>query len=141
LESLLLARVSRLERGKDYAKWSTRVITALEEQVPLAQLVSESDVSHRSFITRFRNSVGLSPKTFSRVRRFQRVISALSLTTDGAAATLSSRTRRMSLAQLAVDAGYADQAHLCRDFVEFAGVSPSAYLQLAPVQPNHVPLR
>ncbi len=141
LESLVLSRVKRLRRGPPPPQWLPYVVSALEEQVPLAQLVSESDVSHRSFINRFRNSVGLSPKTFSRVRRFQRVISALSSTTDRAAAPLSSRTPRISLAQLAVDAGYADQAHLCRDFVEFAGVSPSAYLQLAPAQPNHVQLR
>jgi AraC-like DNA-binding protein len=95
---------------------------------PIASLVERSGYSHRVFIELFRRRVGLAPKVFARVVRFQRVADRIA------------RGRDASLADAALDAGYADQAHLSRDFAVFAGVSPAAYRALRLAQPNHVPL-
>jgi AraC-like DNA-binding protein len=94
---------------------------------PIAELVGQSGMSHRSFIALFRATVGLAPKTFARIVRFQR-----------AAARLA--TERVSLADTAFDAGYADQAHLTREFGEIAGVSPARYRALEVTDTNHVPI-
>jgi AraC-like DNA-binding protein len=59
----------------------------------------------------------MSPKFFARVARFDRAVE------------LMRRDRVASLAELAGDSGYADQAHLTRDFCEFAGSPPAAFLR------------
>jgi AraC-like DNA-binding protein len=74
-------------------------------------------LSRRHLERRFRDVVGLSPKRFARITRFQR---ALRMFEQGAA-------RRRGAAAAAA-CGYADQAHFIRDFGELAGCAPEAHL-------------
>lgn len=90
------------------------------------RVVRESGYSHRHFISLFRHSVGLAPKTYSRVQRFRH---ALRLASDGGSA---------SLAAIAIAAGYSDQAHFNREFLDFTGVTPATYRRIRPVQPSHL---
>jgi AraC-like DNA-binding protein len=97
----------------------------------LARLVG---LSERRFIDVFRNEVGMTPKMFDRVMRFQRVL------------------KRMPAghcddwAELAAACGYYDQSHLIRDFREFTGGAPTSYLMRmqalrargAHAKPNHL---
>jgi AraC-like DNA-binding protein len=57
--------------------------------------------------------VGISPKEFSRVRRFQRALG------------LAREQPMLRWAAIAACAGYSDQAHLGRDFRQFAGCAPT----------------
>lgn len=129
LESALLAQLRRAKLY-DHLSWLRYALAGLEEGVPLSHLVNNSGISHRAFVTRFRTLVGLPPKVYSRVRRFQRVVNTLGEATPHA--------KSVSLAQVAVDLGFADQAHLTREFRAFAGMSPAAYRRLAPASVNHV---
>jgi transcriptional regulator GlxA family with amidase domain len=72
-------------------------------------------VSERQLRRRFDAAVGYGPKTLQRVLRFRRVIDLL---TAAPGAT--------DLADLAVLAGYADQAHLTRETTRLAGLPPAA---------------
>jgi AraC-like DNA-binding protein len=100
-------------------------LARLREDVPVGQVVEESGYSHRTVASVFREAVGLTPKVWCRVQRFQRAITAIA----------SGR----ALGSVAAEAGYADQAHLTREFVEIAGLTPSAYRAAAPERANHVP--
>ena len=91
-------------------------------------VVEDSGYSHRRFIALFRRAVGLTPKVFWRVRRFQRAIARIGTTPES------------SLAELALDEGYSDQSHLNREFRAFAGLTPRQYRELAPASGNHVPI-
>jgi AraC-like DNA-binding protein len=91
-------------------------------------LVRASRYSHRGFIALFRQACGTTPKRYARLMRFQALLTALRH--DPAA----------SLSALAHGAGYSDQAHMTREFREFAGVTPSEYRQLAPAAAHHVAL-
>jgi AraC-like DNA-binding protein len=73
-------------------------------------------LSERRFIQVFRAQVGLTPKLFCRVLRFQHVRKAVNQ-----AATLN-------WSQVALCCGYYDQSHLIHDFQEFSGLSPTDYL-------------
>jgi AraC-like DNA-binding protein len=80
----------------------------------------DTGLSHTRFIQLFREHVGLTPKLFSRVRRFRTLLDRIE---NGAP---------VSWAELAPDCGYFDQAHLIRDFRSFAGVTPLEYSRVIP---------
>jgi AraC-like DNA-binding protein len=108
-----MALTREAEVHPDVARAFRRLV-ATGGDVPIAELADEVGWSARHLTTRFAAEVGLRPKEAARVVRFDRV------------------RRRIApgvrLAQVAADGGYFDQAHLARDFREFAGVSPTRWL-------------
>lgn len=88
----------------------------------------QSGYSPRRFIELFHSAVGLKPKHYYRVRRF-----------SGALTRIARATTRgdVKLVDIALAAGYSDQAHLSREFRELAGVAPSAYTPRAPDSEHH----
>ena len=90
--------------------------------------VAAAGVSARHLIDRFTAQVGLTPKRFCRVRRFQRAIA------------LADRGAAEDWASIAADCGFADQSHLIHEFHAFAGLPPSAYLDRRTLHRNHVRL-
>lgn len=76
----------------------------------------EAGLSRRRFAQLFREQVGLTPKLYCRLRRFQGVLRQIAA---GAP---------VDWADLALAGGYSDQAHLTNEFRNFAGISPNAYL-------------
>jgi AraC-like DNA-binding protein len=85
-------------------------------------------LSQRRFIELFRNQIGLTPKAFCRVRRFQRVLESVH------------RKTGVDWAQVALEGGYYDQAHFIHDFQSFSGLTPATYLARATEHLNHVPM-
>jgi AraC-like DNA-binding protein len=93
----------------------------------------ELGFSQRRFIQMFNSQVGLTPKVFCRIQRFQR------------ARVLAEKLETPHWAELAVACGYFDQSHLIKDFQEFAGSTPRMYSveqfrKDARLKDNHVPL-
>ncbi len=82
----------------------------------VAQLADAVGLSRRQLERRFASRVGLSPKAFARTMRFQGLFRMLR---DEAGPRF---------ADLALAAGYFDQAHLSRDFREFSGQAPRQLL-------------
>ena len=80
--------------------------------VPVEQLAREVGWSRRHFTKKFQLAYGLTPKVMGRILRFERAQQMVRLPT------------RPSLASVAAAAGYADQAHMTREWVEFAGLPP-----------------
>jgi len=81
----------------------------------ITDIQRESGYSARHFIALFHSAVGLTPQHFSRVQRFTTVLKQLAA---------NSKT---DLAATAALAGYSDQAHMSRDFRDFAGITPTQY--------------
>lgn len=79
-------------------------------------------LSERRFIQIFKAEIGVTPKLFSRVQRFQR-----------ARAMIHRQEKTADWADISMECGYFDQSHLIREFLEFSGLSPAAYLR----QYNH----
>jgi AraC-like DNA-binding protein len=86
----------------------------------VAALAAETGWSDRHLRSRFREETGLTPKAAGRVIRFDRARRRLQ-----AQATSGEQP---SLAGLAADFGYFDQAHLAREFRELAGCPPSVWV-------------
>ena len=127
VEAILLARLPRV-RGVHpaIAEALARFSAAPESRV--RDVVEASGYSHRRFLTLFRDSVGIAPKAYARVLRFQ-----------AALARLAARPAARAI-DVALDAGYSDQPHLHRDFRALAGMSPERYRRAGPMRENHVPI-
>lgn len=128
LEAALLARLSCLPRAHALHPAIAAVLGDMHALPTVAAAVQRSGLNHRQFIAQFRQAVGLAPKTYARVCRFQRALQALRQDEDRA------------LASLAAAAGYSDQAHFNREFLEFAGVTPTAYQRRVPCGADHLPV-
>jgi len=102
--------------------WAVRELR--RPQTRVAEVSGQIGRSSRWFIDRFASVVGLTPKVFSRVQRFH--------------AALRGIGQHPSLADLAVSAGYYDQAHLIHEFHALAGMSPSTLLASRTEFLNHV---
>jgi AraC-like DNA-binding protein len=86
----------------------------------IEQLSECIGISGRQLHRRFSTTVGYGPKMFQSVLRFQRV---LYLSHEGQAV--------VNFADLAAEAGYADQAHMTREVRRFGGCAPKALLSSA----------
>lgn len=80
-------------------------------------------VSERGFRRHCLAGVGIGPKALQRVLRFQGFLAMTQAAASGADPSAD------GLARLAVDAGYADQAHLTRECVRLTGVTPRVFLR------------
>jgi AraC-like DNA-binding protein len=82
--------------------------------VALDSIASQLGLSRTRFAQRFRSRFGVTPKRFARIVRFHHALTAL----DALG----------SVSQAAAELDYYDQAHMYRDFAEFAGMTPGAFL-------------
>ena len=83
---------------------------------PITALAKEAGVSRRHLAKLFRAEIGATPKTMARILRFEN------------ACHMARSIPRQGWADIAYAAGYADQAHLAREFRELSGLAPSDLL-------------
>ena len=97
-----------------YSQVVTYIEDHLDEKLSPAQLASELGMSEAAFSRKFKAKVGETPMRFVTQVRLEVASRMLG---EGA----------LSLAQIAADCGFADQAHLSRSFKQHLGVSPSQF--------------
>lgn len=81
----------------------------------IAAVAGRIGLSPKRMVERFKAAVGIPPKRYCRILRFQR---ALACAEGG---------RQVDWTQIAVECGYFDQAHFIHDFRSFAGITPTGY--------------
>jgi AraC-like DNA-binding protein len=124
LEGVLL---DRLTRAKARHRAVPFALTAFEQAQSVSHVIDQIGISSPRFIRVFSDEVGLTPKLFCRVRRFQ------------AALQLIVRCPSHSWVDIALNCGYFDQSHFINDFQAFTGISPTAYTAQYPDHPNNLP--
>ena len=87
-----------------------------QPQIDVKTLAESTCLGYRQFKRVFTNYVGMSPKEYYRVVRFQRALYLLQ------------NHPGMELVDLAYSCGFYDSSHLVKDFKEFTGCSPTQYL-------------
>lgn len=117
---------ARLPRVRAVHPAIAHALARFDERADVGHVVADTGLSHRRFLTVFQEAVGLAPKRYCRVLRFQRAIAGV--------------VAGQPLHTVAIDAGYSDQAHLTREFQAIAGVSPGAYRHISPERDHHVPI-
>lgn len=123
LQTVLLSRLRPARALHPQVAQSMRDIAG---GMRVCDAVASSGYSHRHFIDRFGDAVGLSPKAWGRVSRLQRALREIERNPSGADAALA--------------AGFSDQAHFNREFRELAGMTPTAYRRAPKPAPQHVPV-
>ncbi len=117
LDAFLLARLRRAAPPRPDVAFAWSRLVQTHGAVGVAQLCAELGCSRRHLAARFGEDVGLPPKAFARVLRFQRVLGLLER--EGGVGRF---------ADIAAAGGYYDQPHLNRDFRQLAGCTPGEYL-------------
>ncbi|WP_204072036.1 AraC family transcriptional regulator [Planotetraspora phitsanulokensis] len=120
LDEMLSAHLDAGARLQGEVVHAWRRLLTSAGAVPAAELAREVGWSGRYLSRRFGVEVGLSPKAAARVVRFDRTRRFLM--------RQAAEDRGLLLSDVAAECGYYDQAHLAREFGEFAGCSPSRWL-------------
>ncbi|MEO0469258.1 MAG: helix-turn-helix transcriptional regulator [Bacteroidota bacterium] len=81
----------------------------------ISQLVNEQNLSLRQLQRRFKAEMGISMKTYQRLLRFRRSLTQLQ------------QSNKRSILDIAFAEGYADHAHMSREFIQLSGLPPSTF--------------
>ena len=114
LATLQAALLRRL-RARTLHPAVSRALALMRAAPAAGRLPDVPGISQRHFIARFRDATGLSPKRYARLQRFRNFVRLLEQAGD------------LPMAELALAAGYSDQAHGSREFRAFAGTTPQAW--------------
>lgn len=116
VEAFLLRRMLAAPASSQATTWAYNRILASGGRATVSHLTDRLEWSRKHLASRFHEEIGMPPKAVARVARF---LHAQKLARTG---------REVGWADIAAASGYADQAHMTREFREFAGTSPAAWL-------------
>lgn len=91
-------------------------------------LSSQIGYSQKHFIDLFKKQVGVPPKQFLKIMRFQKAIQEIE------------NTKSIQWSDIATESGFYDQAHFINDFKGFSGFTPSEYIRRKAETPNYIPV-
>jgi AraC-like DNA-binding protein len=128
LDAFVEILAARLPRVHGLHPAVAAALAGFRESQDVHATVAASGYSHRHFIAVFQRETGLTPKRFSRVQRFRKLLAH------------AAAHPALSWTELALAHGYSDQPHFNREFRAFAGMAPGEYRRAAPRYPHHVPL-
>ncbi|WP_354700193.1 hypothetical protein DSM112329_00457 [Paraconexibacter sp. AEG42_29] len=115
LDRFLLRRFDSAPRLSPEVEWAWRRLVATGGQVPIGDLVSAIGCSRRHLAARFGEDVGMTPKTYGRLLRFERAVDRLRCGDD-------------ELGRIAAACGFSDQAHFTRELRAFSGATPTTLM-------------
>jgi AraC-like DNA-binding protein len=125
VEDLLEARIVRSRLDTARVDWALGRIESTGGALAIGALARELGHSRKHLVTLFRDQVGVPPKLFARLVRFERTLQSASMPAP------------QPWAELALAHGYADQAHLARELRRFTGLTPTqarvSHAELAPL--------
>lgn len=128
LEAFLLAQVHRSLEPNRMISFAINQLQHSPQFLAIRDLAGTIGITQKHLITQFQRMVGLRPKSFARVCKFQKVVN------------LIEQTNRIEWSAIAYECGYYDQAHFIKEFHSFSGLNPSVYLTQRGEYMNYVPL-
>lgn len=123
IEEWLLSRIKGISSHAIYK--SQRIDTTIKQiyvtpQISVTDLSSIACLSKKQFEREFQSHVGINPREYTRIVRFQKALAQMQYQPNGT-----------NQAQIAYASGYADQSHLIREFKRLCGYTPMSLLKIA----------
>lgn len=120
--SLLLASLQDLRQDNEslmdhHVSFAISEILASQGKLPLRNLSERINLSERTIERKFRESIGMPPKLFSRLCQFQLSLRYLK------------QNNHHKLSDVAFEFEFSDQSHFIRTFKEFSGLTPNSYIR------------
>lgn len=115
----------QLENRRDGIVFTSHLILRTAEPITVAKLASYANMGVRNFERQFSEKVGMSPRLFCCVARFNHALD------------IKLRHPQRDWVSIAYECGYYDQMHLIKDFKRFTGNAPAAFLGLTPHAQQH----
>lgn len=103
--------------GTEQIRYAANAILDQKGVINITTLMEELYMSRRKFERKFLEEVGVSPKTYAKIRRF------------GYTCSLMAGKRKVNLTETLYRGGYYDQSHFIKDFKYFAGRTPKFYVE------------
>jgi AraC-like DNA-binding protein len=97
-------------------------------QISLRALNEKIGYSQKHFIAMFKKQVGLTPKSYLKIMRFQKTVKEIE------------KSGEIDWALISQDCGFYDQAHFINDFKLFSGFTPEQYAKNRSEYLNYVPV-
>jgi AraC-like DNA-binding protein len=111
----LESRVRQLRFEESCLHHATRLIRDSKGMITVDALCKNLYITERQLQRNFRDELGTTPKTYTRIIRFRNAYQHLK----------QKGAENISWTSLSFDHGFADQSHMIRDFKEFSGVNPT----------------
>ena len=128
LEAVFLGRLSRSFQLHPSVRYALNEFMRVPHIRSVLEVTRKAGLSRRRFAQLFREQVGITPKLYCRLHRFQSVLHQIA------------SSMPFDWADVALAGGYYDQAHLNHEFYDFSGMSPVTYLSRSPRSLTHVPI-
>ena len=112
IEEFLISRLNH-KANDELVILAVSIIKQYVGNIKMTELAKKLNISQSQFEKRFRKIVGSSPKKFSSIVRLNSITNA--------------SPQKNGLIDLALDAGYFDQAHFIKDFKSFTGQTPEHF--------------
>ena len=129
IEDWLLSNKKEITFTKEVISPLVALIENTPEKIQINEVVKKSGYSQKQCIHLFKKHIGLSPKQFHKIIRFNEILNTIH------------GEKQIEWAKIAAGCGYFDQAHFIKDFQVFSGLNPKKYITDQGDYQHYVPLR
>ncbi|MCB0401080.1 MAG: AraC family transcriptional regulator [Flavobacteriales bacterium] len=129
VERWIFNQVKQDDFYTEIIQYAIHAIEKSPSYINIANLSKKLGYSQKQFIQLFKKYVGITPKQFHRITRFNEILRSVENKKD------------VMWTEEANNCGYFDQAHFIKDFQSFSGLNPSKYLKDMDMHPNFVPVK
>ncbi|MBP6003817.1 MAG: helix-turn-helix transcriptional regulator [Pyrinomonadaceae bacterium] len=98
------------------------------DEVNIARMNDKIGYSRKHFAEMFRRQVGVTPKSYLKIMRFQKAVKTIDSAID------------IDWRQISLECGFYDQSHFINDFKHFSGFTPEQYAKIHTNYQNYIPV-
>ncbi len=128
VEKFLLGKFGGKLIVNPFIEFAVDKIVKSPNKMSIAQISNKVGYSQKHLIKLFKDNVGVTPKEFLKIIRFQKAVEEIAA------------AKEIEWTSLANECGYYDQAHFINDFKIFSGFTPKRYQQMQSDHLNYVPV-